>query len=330
MASPPLVQVGARAPSFDWGDAWWERTFDGAAKALAPKAGSPSSSSSSSSSSSDGDGAAAPTATAARHRDGTTTSATPAEMKLAARLAKDKWGRFGGRDGKMARIAAMEAAAADAARARLGGTAAATAGPSEGAPPQKKRKKATRAAPSPAPEPPPPPPPDAPPPYTPPPGWWGAATFKHAGRLEGLDTPKPVARRGEGFTEADQEAAAAAGVNKGDKRGLGAAAAGRLGRGWTGKKTTFGEEEAEEREDDTPAAAAAPSKPSSIKWKKLAAAALADKPLRLNKLVKRMTAAAVERHGLGAGSACAAADAEAAVRGSSKFRVRDDGRVEVK
>ena len=28
----------------------------------------------------------------------------------------------------------------------------------------------------------------APPPYTPPPGWWGAATFKHAGLLEGLDT----------------------------------------------------------------------------------------------------------------------------------------------
>ena len=141
-----------------------------------------------------------------------------------------------------------------------------------------------------------------------------------------MDGLKPALRRGGGFTEADQEAAAAAGVAKGDKRGLGAAAAGRLGRGWTGTKKTVGEEGDEEE-----VKAAAPP-PVAVKWKKLATAALTDagKPVRLAKLVKRVTVAAVRRHGDGAGGARGAAAAEAAVRGSSKFRVGDDGRVRLK
>lgn len=44
------------------------------------------------------------------HPDGTVSSATAAEAKLAAQLAKDPWGRFGGRQGKMARIRAQEEA----------------------------------------------------------------------------------------------------------------------------------------------------------------------------------------------------------------------------
>ena len=43
------------------------------------------------------------------NRDGTQSSATVAELKLAAELSKDPWGRFGGRAGKMARIRAQEA-----------------------------------------------------------------------------------------------------------------------------------------------------------------------------------------------------------------------------
>jgi hypothetical protein len=54
------------------------------------------------------------------HRDGTSCSASQAELKLAAQLAKDPWGRFGGRDGKLARIKRQEEEQAAAARAKLG------------------------------------------------------------------------------------------------------------------------------------------------------------------------------------------------------------------
>jgi hypothetical protein len=45
-----------------------------------------------------------------RNRDGTLASGTKAELKLAKELAKDPWGRFGGRNGKLARIREQEAA----------------------------------------------------------------------------------------------------------------------------------------------------------------------------------------------------------------------------
>ena len=44
------------------------------------------------------------------NRDGTIASGTAAEMRLERQLAKDPWGRFGGRNGKLARIRAQEAA----------------------------------------------------------------------------------------------------------------------------------------------------------------------------------------------------------------------------
>lgn len=46
------------------------------------------------------------------NRDGTLASGSAAELRLAQELAKDAWGRFGGRNGKMARIRAQEAAMA--------------------------------------------------------------------------------------------------------------------------------------------------------------------------------------------------------------------------
>ena len=61
------------------------------------------------------------------HRDGTASTATEAEQAIAAALAKDRWGRFGGRDGKMARIRAQERlASAAAAAAAAAAEAAAT------------------------------------------------------------------------------------------------------------------------------------------------------------------------------------------------------------
>jgi hypothetical protein len=57
------------------------------------------------------------------NRDGTIASASREELKLAKMLAKDsrgRAGRFGGRDGKMARIRQMEQEQAAAARAKLG------------------------------------------------------------------------------------------------------------------------------------------------------------------------------------------------------------------
>lgn len=68
--------------------------------------------------------------------------------------------------------------------------------------------------------------------------------------------------------------------------------------------------------------------PTTIKWRKLAAAALAAKPVRLDKLVKKVVAAASTKHGAGdverAGGATAA---RAAIQASSKFVEGDGGRV---
>ena len=58
------------------------------------------------------------------HADGTASSATADEQKLAARLAKDPWGRFGGRQGKIARLRAQEEAALAAMQAAVAGPSA--------------------------------------------------------------------------------------------------------------------------------------------------------------------------------------------------------------
>jgi len=61
----------------------------------------------------------AETPSAQRNRDGTLASGTPAELRLARELAKDPWGRFGGRGGKLARIRKQEAAAVAAMQGEL-------------------------------------------------------------------------------------------------------------------------------------------------------------------------------------------------------------------
>ena len=78
-----------------------------------------SDSSDSDSSNSDDSVARAPATDGQRHADGTASSATAAEAKLAAQLAKDPWGRFGGRQGKIARIRAQEEAQLAALAAKL-------------------------------------------------------------------------------------------------------------------------------------------------------------------------------------------------------------------
>ena len=52
------------------------------------------------------------TPTLMRNRDGTIASGTKDELRITRQLAKDPWGRFGGRNGKLARIQQQEAAMA--------------------------------------------------------------------------------------------------------------------------------------------------------------------------------------------------------------------------
>ncbi|PNH04765.1 PIN2/TERF1-interacting telomerase inhibitor 1 [Tetrabaena socialis] len=126
--------VGANT-SGNWAQRHWEDAYDNAVQNINHAASSSSSSSSDSDSDSDGGarrgrGARAkrggPASAAGRgsavvtNRDGTVASASAAELKIAADLAKDPWGRWGGRGGKMARIRAQEQEEASRARAKLG------------------------------------------------------------------------------------------------------------------------------------------------------------------------------------------------------------------
>ncbi|GIL91495.1 hypothetical protein Vretimale_18783 [Volvox reticuliferus] len=143
--------VGANATSWNWENKYWEDAYNSAIKSINHETSSSSSSSSgsgrtdiggdgtSSSGSSDSDsdsdsggatrrrgkrarkGSTTAQATVATvNRDGTVASASAAELRIAAELAKDPWGRWGGRAGKMARIRAQEQEEADRARAKLG------------------------------------------------------------------------------------------------------------------------------------------------------------------------------------------------------------------
>jgi hypothetical protein len=202
------------------------------------------------------------------------TSATKAEMRIARQLARDPWGRFGGRDGKMARVARMEAEAAAKANAALNetlGEEKASAAPSSEKKEKEKKKeekktneevevkkKAKKAAPLLI-----PPPisvPEAPatPSYEVPAGWWGTSLFVHAGRLEGiLDAKEKEKGKGtRGFTDADQEALAerTTALKAAGKRGLGASSSSKkegkaAGHDWKGSKVVFGDDDGEEEEE---------------------------------------------------------------------------------
>jgi hypothetical protein len=243
---------------------------------------------------------------------------TRAELALARTLAKDKWGRFGGRDGKMARIAAAEAAAAaKAGRAHAPAApaaAAAAAETAEEAAARKQRRKAEKAerlaeaaaaaaasrkrARAPSPPPPPPAAAAAAPSGAPPaPATWWSRLFHCAGDLAGAEREiKPARPRG--FCEADQEALytdahegkTEGRVGLGRRSGTNPLVIG--GARWAGNRVAFdaaaeGEEEGEEEgeaaavaedtdaEEDGVALAAAVG---GLKWRKLAAAALAAAP----------------------------------------------------
>lgn len=102
------------------------------------------SSSDSDSSDSEDSTAEVPAAGRRTHADGVTSSATAAEQKLAAELAKDPWGRFGGRQGKVARSRAQEEAALEAGLAAAGQSAALPAAGKAAAPTAAAEKKAKR------------------------------------------------------------------------------------------------------------------------------------------------------------------------------------------
>lgn len=100
-----------------WSERQWEKSFAAALSALPGHSDSDDTAQDVDSSDSDGDsepGDAPAPAAVPVGRDGIAASASAHELALARELAKDPWGRFGGREGKMARIAAAEAAHAAA------------------------------------------------------------------------------------------------------------------------------------------------------------------------------------------------------------------------
>ncbi|GLI60380.1 hypothetical protein VaNZ11_002511, partial [Volvox africanus] len=135
--------VGANATTWNWEKKYWEDAYNSAIQNINHETSSSSSGSrstetggdrksNSDSDSESGDatrrrdkcarnGSITAQATVATvNRDGTLASASAAELRIAAELAKDPWGRWGGRAGKMARIRAQEQEEANRARAKLG------------------------------------------------------------------------------------------------------------------------------------------------------------------------------------------------------------------
>lgn len=104
--------VGA-APSWNWGAKHWEEAYNAAVTELNEH----DDDSDCSTSSSDEEEGAVHTKS---NRDGTRSTATIHEAKLAAALAKDPWGRFGGKEGKLARIREQERKLAEEAAKKLG------------------------------------------------------------------------------------------------------------------------------------------------------------------------------------------------------------------
>ncbi|CAG9467885.1 unnamed protein product [Pedinophyceae sp. YPF-701] len=136
------IGIGADL-KYNWTEKWWESAFnnvaakigtissahadadDGSGYTSDSSSKSRSGGGSDSDSDSDADAGAGAGAgaggAAARHRDGTRSTATAEEARILKDLEKGKWGRWGGRDGKMARIRAQEEAMARAAAEKLSG-----------------------------------------------------------------------------------------------------------------------------------------------------------------------------------------------------------------
>ena len=233
-----------------------------------------------------------------RNRDGTASSASAQERALLSALtaadssSKVVAGRFGGREGKMARIRAQEAAAAAAAEARLGlgpgaapeAEASATAAPAKAA----SSKPASIIEGGGAAE------PRIPAGWAPTvlQGWWGSSMFAPAGVLEGMRKAESGVKD-KGFTEDDQEQVYTR-AQESQRKGHGGLGQSRRtikvdGQAWAGTRTRFEDEAPSEAEAETggQAADAAPETSSSssaaawaeeIKWKKVTSKFLRDAP----------------------------------------------------
>lgn len=107
-----------------WNDAWWEEAFNSAVKSVPSSALDASTSSSSEDDSDEDEERKVGEKVKRMHRDGTISSASAEELKLLEHLSKSDGkvaaGRFGGRDGKMARIRAQEELEAREAAKKLG------------------------------------------------------------------------------------------------------------------------------------------------------------------------------------------------------------------
>lgn len=263
-------------PSWDWSKNFWADAFDSAATKVQGHKGDSDDSGSSDDESSEedeeGPGNERQGSRLAMNRDGTIATASQAELKLAAELAKDPWGRWGGRGGKMARIREHEAAEAKATRERLGlppsGSRDASGPPSTSSPnlktgkntgtdkeesksssknrivivvaikdEQRNEKLRVKFK------------------QTPKTGWWGAAYFLSAGAMEGMedeeetDKDKEKKTQGEGFKEADQEALymLCHDHQRVGKRGLGKSTKLKIeGGNWEGSKKVFEDDDDEE------------------------------------------------------------------------------------
>ncbi|GAX78692.1 hypothetical protein CEUSTIGMA_g6130.t1 [Chlamydomonas eustigma] len=109
-----------KGPSWDWNLKYWEAAYDSAVQKVQHAQDSGSDSDSDSDSSSSDDEEVVKKVQVVQNRDGTLATASAEELKIAAQLAKDPWGRWGGRGGKMARIKEQEAAEAASMRQKLG------------------------------------------------------------------------------------------------------------------------------------------------------------------------------------------------------------------
>lgn len=272
---------------YRWDNKWWEFAFDSAIQTANNTLEDDSSDSD--------DDTDDEHITSTSNRDGTRSSASLEELKLLASLSNSKSsriaaGRFSGRDAKLERIRAQEAALSAEAASKLG-VALPSNQSSDKTPkvqkmvdkdePQEKATKRQRIVIEPvimsdnecvsafvA---------------TPPEGWWGSLVFTSVGCLEGTLTSQRDHPKG-GFDEDDQEKifnAAHAGKTQG-KVGLGQQTRTvKVGGGWQGHKITFDSKAVDKKRTQ--------DNLKSIKWKRLIVRALKGSPsgtLRLKALKK--------------------------------------------
>ena len=236
-------------------------------------------------------------------RDGVLVTAREHEIRIAAELAKDPWGRWGGRNGKLARIAKQEEEFLQKNKANTTGrcqtvevdsTTSKKHKKREDKPAKKEKKSSRKKAlveqtectatcakriPSSV---------EVKRPVMPE-SWWGHQFgFVHGGGLETLEKKTQEENEAKCFTENDQTNIykAAQSLKQQGKLGLGVKGSKINTNDWQGKKVLFGEDAQDSESNE-----------GKIKWKKLVKRCLEKEPnreMRLRKLVKAVLHSATE------------------------------------